>query len=55
MSHKVTMSLAIAAALSPAPATSAVSPARAGAKEKCDGVALKGQNDCTARSTAEQW
>jgi uncharacterized membrane protein len=48
MSHKVTLSLAIAAALSSALATSAVSPAQAGAKEKCYGVALKGQNDCAA-------
>jgi uncharacterized membrane protein len=48
MSDKVTMSLAIAAALSSALATSAVSPAQAGAKEKCYGIALKGQNDCAA-------
>jgi uncharacterized membrane protein len=48
MSHKITMSLAIAAALSSALATVAVSPAQAGAKEKCFGVALKGQNDCAA-------
>ena len=48
MSHKITMSLAIAAALSSALATVAVSPAQAGAKEKCYGVALKGQNDCAA-------
>ena len=41
------MSLAIAAALSSALAA-AVSPAGAGAKEKCYGVALKGQNDCAA-------
>ncbi len=48
MSHKISMSLAIAAALSSALATVAVSPAQAGAKEKCYGVALKGQNDCAA-------
>jgi uncharacterized membrane protein len=49
MSHKLTTSLAIAAALSSALAAAAVSsPAQAGAKEKCYGVALKGQNDCAA-------
>jgi uncharacterized membrane protein len=48
MSHKITLSLAIAAALGSALATSAVSPAQAGAKEKCFGVALKGLNDCAA-------
>ena len=49
MSQKVTMSLAIAAALSSALATAAVSTsAQAGAKEKCYGVSLKGQNDCAA-------
>ena len=48
MSHKITASLAIAAALSSALATVAVSSAQAGAKEKCYGVALKGQNDCAA-------
>ncbi len=48
MSHKITVSLAIAAALSSALASVAVSPAQAGAKEKCYGVALKGQNDCAA-------
>jgi uncharacterized membrane protein len=49
MSQKLTMSLAIAAALSSAIAAAAVSsPAQAGAKEKCYGVALKGQNDCAA-------
>ncbi len=49
MSHKITMSLAIAAALSSALATAAVSPsAQAGAKEKCYGVSMKGQNDCAA-------
>ena len=49
MSHKITMSLAIAAALSSALATAAVSTsAQAGAKEKCYGVSLKGQNDCAA-------
>ncbi len=49
MSQKLTMSLAIAAALSSALAATAVSsPAQAGAKEKCYGVALKGQNDCAA-------
>jgi len=42
------MSLAVAAALSSALATSAVSPAQAGTKEKCYGVALKGLNDCAA-------
>ena len=41
-------SLAIAAALSSALATIALSPVQAGAKEKCYGVALKGQNDCAA-------
>jgi len=41
-------SLAIAAALSSALAAIAVSPVQAGAKEKCYGVALKGQNDCAA-------
>jgi uncharacterized membrane protein len=41
-------SLAIAAALSSALATIAVSSVQAGAKEKCYGVALKGQNDCAA-------
>jgi uncharacterized membrane protein len=45
MSSKITMSLAIAAALSSA---LAVSPAQAGSKEKCYGVSLKGQNDCAA-------
>jgi uncharacterized membrane protein len=48
MSHKITMSLAIAAALGSALATAAVSTASAGAKEKCYGVSLKGQNDCAA-------
>jgi uncharacterized membrane protein len=49
MSHKITMSLAIAAALSSALAASAIStPVLAGAKEKCYGVSLKGQNDCAA-------
>ena len=49
MSHKISMSLAIAAALSSALAATAVStPAQAGAKEKCYGVSLKGQNDCAA-------
>ena len=42
------MSLAIAAALSSALATVVVSPVQAGSKEKCYGVALKGQNDCAA-------
>ena len=47
ISNKITTSLAIAAALSSALATIAVSSsAQAGAKEKCYGVALKGQNDC---------
>jgi uncharacterized membrane protein len=48
MSQKITMSLAIAAALSSALATATVSPAEAGAKEKCYGVSLKGHNDCAA-------
>jgi uncharacterized membrane protein len=49
MSLKITTSLAIAAALSSALATVAVSSsAQAAAKEKCYGVALKGQNDCAA-------
>ena len=51
MSHKIAMSLAIAAALGSALATAAVStPAQAGPKEKCYGVSLKGQNDCAAGS-----
>jgi len=50
MPHKITLSLAIASALSSALATSAVSPAQAGAKEKCYGIALKGLNDCAAGS-----
>jgi len=48
MSTKVTTSIAIAAALSSALATLAASPAQAGSKEKCYGVALKGLNDCAA-------
>ena len=49
MSHKLTMSLAIAAALGSALAATAVSsPAQAGPKEKCYGVSLKGHNDCAA-------
>ena len=48
MSSKITMSLAIAAALSSALSTIVVSPAQAGSKEKCYGVSLKGQNDCAA-------
>jgi uncharacterized membrane protein len=49
MSQKTTMSLAIAAALTSALAATAVNaPAHAGAKEKCYGVSLKGQNDCAA-------
>ena len=49
MSHKIAMSLAIAAALGSALATAAVSTsAQAGPKEKCYGVSLKGQNDCAA-------
>ena len=51
MSTKTTsaITLAIAAAVASAVATLAVSsPAQAGAKEKCYGVALKGQNDCAA-------
>jgi uncharacterized membrane protein len=47
MSQKIAMSLAIAAALSSALAV-ANSPAQAGSKEKCYGIALKGQNDCAA-------
>jgi uncharacterized membrane protein len=47
-SHKLTTSLAIAAALGSALATVSVSSSEAGAKEKCYGVALKGQNDCAA-------
>ena len=51
MSRKINsaVSLAIAAALSTALAAVATSTsAKAGAKEKCYGVALKGQNDCAA-------
>jgi uncharacterized membrane protein len=49
MSQKMNMSLAIVAALGSALAAAAVpSPAEAGSKEKCYGVALKGQNDCAA-------
>ena len=48
MSHKITMSLAIAAALSSALVTVVSTSAQAGAKEKCYGVSLKGQNDCAA-------
>jgi uncharacterized membrane protein len=48
MSHKITSSLAIAAALSSALAAATASQAGAGAKEKCYGVSLKGQNDCAA-------
>jgi uncharacterized membrane protein len=51
MSHKTTSvtALAIAAAFTSALATVAVpSSAQAGDKEKCYGVALKGQNDCAA-------
>ena len=48
MSHKITMSLAIAAALSSALVTAVSTSAQAGAKEKCYGVSLKGQNDCAA-------
>ena len=48
MSHKITMSLAIAAALSSALAGAVSTSAQAGAKEKCYGVSLKGQNDCYA-------
>lgn len=49
MSHKTAASFVIAAALSSALATiSLPSSAQAGAKEKCFGVALKGQNDCAA-------
>lgn len=51
MSQKINsaVSLAVAAALSTALASVAVSSsAEAGAKEKCYGVALKGQNDCAA-------
>ena len=49
MSAKITTSLAIAAALSSALAAVAVSsPSQAAGKEKCYGIALKGQNDCAA-------
>jgi len=48
MAQKITTSLAIAAALSSALAATAISPALAGGKEKCYGVALKGHNDCAA-------
>ena len=51
MSHKITSvtSLAIAAALTSALAAAVTSTsAQAGAKEKCYGVSLKGQNDCAA-------
>jgi len=51
MSHKINAvtSLAIAAALTSALVSVAdSSAAQAGAKEKCYGVALKGQNDCAA-------
>jgi uncharacterized membrane protein len=49
MSQKMNMSLAIVAALGSVLAAAAVSsPAAAGGKEKCYGVALKGQNDCAA-------
>jgi uncharacterized membrane protein len=41
-------SLAIAAALSSALVTAVSTSAQAGAKEKCYGVSLKGQNDCAA-------
>jgi uncharacterized membrane protein len=51
MSNKITSvtSLAIAAALTSALSSVVAStPAQAGAKEKCYGVSLKGQNDCAA-------
>jgi uncharacterized membrane protein len=51
MSNKITSvtSLAIAAALTSALAAAVTSTsAQAGAKEKCYGVSLKGQNDCAA-------
>ena len=48
MSHKITMSLAIAAELGSALATAVSTSAQAGVKEKCYGVSLKGQNDCAA-------
>ena len=48
MSHKITTSLAIAAALSSALTAVAVSQAEAGPKEKCYGISLAGQNDCAA-------
>src|SRR5262245_32653562 len=48
MSQKLTMSIAIAAALGSALATATVSQGEAGAKEKCYGISLKGQNDCAA-------
>ena len=52
MAQKITTSLAIAAALSSALAATAISPAQAGGKEKCYGVAKAGQNDCgTAQHT----
>ncbi len=47
MSSKTLTSLAIAAALASALAN-ATSTAQAAEKEKCFGVALKGQNDCAA-------
>lgn len=51
MSTKTTsaITVAIAAAVASTIATlAASSPAQAGAKEKCYGIALKGQNDCAA-------
>jgi uncharacterized membrane protein len=48
MTNKITTSFAIAAALSSALSTVSVSSAQAAQKEKCFGVALKGQNDCAA-------
>jgi len=47
MSHAVIKATAAAAALAAA-ASIAVSPAAAGAKEKCYGIALKAKNDCAA-------
>ena len=41
-------SLAIAGAVAAALTTLAVAPASAGAKEKCYGVSLAGENDCKA-------
>ena len=50
MSRKIThaITIAISAALGAAISAAATSPANAASKEKCFGVALKGQNDCAA-------